>query len=1004
MTFILKDTVRLDDKKCDALVFQHESGMRHIHINSTFPEMSFVTCFPTATTDNTGMPHILEHLVMCGSQDYPQNDPFFSMTRRSVAHDLNAMTDRAATYYRFATTDPKDFSNLSDLYLDLAFRPLLRKKDFLREGWRLERGERGEPKLNGVVLNEMLGAYSNPDRHIVESMITIVGEGTAAEKMSGGHPLSIAALDYESLKTFYWSRYFHGTAVVVTAGPVDVESFQEKLAKTISKLPQRIPSEPSPNGVGLGRGVSPEAKFEFGHQEAMANGQVVKHLFIPAQSNKPSEAVWLWRGDYRPGSVSELEDQMITAAMFDQSNPEFLRLGKETSLSWSGGLMFDSLARHGGKLGIYLSCSGVSEDQLADLDKHVQEFFHRSMEAGVSEQAWEYSITKTQASIRTRTPMHNLAISMAGLAVNNLPLDCDTNNIKAADALLEKGPPGPEEMMKWWARFESAGIIMTHNDPDMMMRWNEKLDEIARHKASIGVPFTDEKEILGNENEDESVLPRVTVGELNPVIEPMASIKVIPAHRVGKDSVKEAKEAALSMPSMSSLWIEGSGLTSKDADPQKTATLIHIHSPEDEKSMRVEVQFDCQNLLPVERLALSCLEVVAGKVGSHAENLEEKTQRVMRSRAEVYISTKPTRDVPGNNPWTFSLVGILVDPQVGCENILGALTSEMFPNLNDEDFVHALQKAEQEMGSSLDWRERQEEEARLEANADAASAGEVETNITTKSLLDYMAWAKENPSQAREQIFHALTQVENHSPRRVLSVGDDRVLERSIEVATAFSSTAAEWQMIIDQKQWTPGASSRGHVHMPGGSHNVTRIMATPNLRDDRMMMLAAQVTAKLAGPYLHTQIREKGGAYGSGMRVSSHAIKLMSRNDPSADQSYEAFTQLSQWVRNMANSKSHEALEQAKIGVARDLVNPERGLVGLMSAKRNTDLWRPVDYTSSSLRNLDKIGWEQIMEVADLLDPTITPFQDITVGPHEPEPLPGQGVEPEQRKAIKVR
>lgn len=997
MTFTLKDTVKLDDKKCDALVFQHESGMKHIHINSTFPEMSFAACFPTATTDNTGMPHILEHMVMCGSQDYPQNDPFFSMTRRSVAHDLNAMTDRASTYYRFATTDLKDFNNLSDLYLDLVFRPLLRKKDYLREGWRLERDSHGQPKLNGVVLNEMLGAYSNPDRHIIEGMITVLGQGTAAEKMSGGHPLSITALDYESLKSFYQSRYFHGTSVIVTAGPIDVELFQRKLAKTISKLPAQTPSEPNINGVGLGAGVSPDMKFEFDGDKIIENGQTVKELSIPSESSKPAEAVWMWRGDYRPGALNELEDQTITAALFEASNPEFIRLCRETSLNWEGGFVFDSLARHGGKVGIYMSCSGVSKERLAELDERVKKFIEKSIDAGISTQSWDYSLTRTKAVIRTHTPMHNLAISMAGLAVNNLPLDCDTNNIKAANTLLSHGAPDPQKMRQWWNRFESAGIIMTRNDPEMMNRWGAELDKIARRKAELGIPFTQEREILAGENEDESVLPRVLVSELSPVIESMSGIKVIPSYPVDKKNILMVRDRAMSMPQMSSLWLPGNKLPLHSQGEKNTAAVVHIHSSEDDKNMRIEVQFDCQNLVGVDRLALTCLEILSDKLGNLGGGLNEKTERKMKNRVETHISTKATQNIPGSNPWIFSIVGAMVDPEVGSANIIDSLMAELAPNLNDEDLSHAIDESKQEVILSLDKIERNEEAIKLAANVNAAAAGQAQTEVSSRSLLAYMGWAKENLAEAREQIIDTFSLMLEQSPRRIVSVGDDRVLKKAVDAGVVFAAKAPAWQMIPQVQSWSPGQAARGHVHMPGGSHDLTRHMATPNLQEKKMMRLAAKVTAKLASPYLHTEIREKGGAYGSGMMVDTHAIRLMARNDPSPDQSYEAFTNLSQWIRKQAQNQSQEALEQAKIGVARDLVNPGRGLVGMISALSNINHWSAVDYISKQLRDLEKIGWEQISEVADLLDPSITPFQDITVGPHEPKPLP------EQKRKMKV-
>src|SRR5450755_4004903 len=112
------------------------TGARHIHIETNDDNNAFAVFFPTVPMDSTGVAHILEHVVLAGSQRYPVHDPFFSMTRRSLATFMNAMTGSDSTIYLFSTRNAKDFINLLEVYLDAAFFPRLEEDSFRQEGVR----------------------------------------------------------------------------------------------------------------------------------------------------------------------------------------------------------------------------------------------------------------------------------------------------------------------------------------------------------------------------------------------------------------------------------------------------------------------------------------------------------------------------------------------------------------------------------------------------------------------------------------------------------------------------------------------------------------------------------------------------------------------------------------------------------------------------------------------------------------------------------------------------
>ena len=145
------------------------TGAKHIHISNNDKENTFSVAFKTVPKDSTGVAHILEHTVLCGSKRFPVRDPFFSMLKRSLNTFMNAFTASDWTMYPFSTQNRKDFYNLMDVYLDSVFSPNLEGLSFRQEGHRFEvEDDSQDPDSNklvykGVVYNEMKGAMSSPD-------------------------------------------------------------------------------------------------------------------------------------------------------------------------------------------------------------------------------------------------------------------------------------------------------------------------------------------------------------------------------------------------------------------------------------------------------------------------------------------------------------------------------------------------------------------------------------------------------------------------------------------------------------------------------------------------------------------------------------------------------------------------------------------------------------------------------------------------------------------------
>ncbi|MBW2480104.1 MAG: insulinase family protein [Deltaproteobacteria bacterium] len=202
------------------------TGAKHIHISNGDAENTFGVAFKTVPHDSTGVAHILEHTVLCGSRQYPVRDPFFSMLKRSLSTFMNAFTASDWTMYPFSTQNRKDFYNLMGVYLDAAFFPRLDGLSFKQEGHRLEiatPSESNDPAAQqltykGVVYNEMKGAMSSPDQVMVRSILKALYPSTTYRFNSGGEPAEIPSLTHSQLKEFHRRHYHPSNAFFYTYG------------------------------------------------------------------------------------------------------------------------------------------------------------------------------------------------------------------------------------------------------------------------------------------------------------------------------------------------------------------------------------------------------------------------------------------------------------------------------------------------------------------------------------------------------------------------------------------------------------------------------------------------------------------------------------------------------------------------------------------------------------------------------------------------------------------
>ena len=226
---------KIDEIDSLGTLYKHKkTGAKVLVFENSDENKVFSVGFRTPVTDETGVPHIIEHTVLCGSEKYPIKDPFMELAKGSLNTFLNAMTYPDKTIYPVASTNAQDFNNLMSVYMDAVFKPNIYKEEniFKQEGWHYELiSPEDELKINGIVYSEMKGVYSSADGVLDRITLSSLFPDNGYSAESGGYPEAIPTLTYENYLDFH-RRYYHpSNCYIYLYGDMDVEDRLEWIDK-----------------------------------------------------------------------------------------------------------------------------------------------------------------------------------------------------------------------------------------------------------------------------------------------------------------------------------------------------------------------------------------------------------------------------------------------------------------------------------------------------------------------------------------------------------------------------------------------------------------------------------------------------------------------------------------------------------------------------------------------------------------------------------------------------
>ncbi|SCG82769.1 Protein hypA [Proteiniborus sp. DW1] len=384
--FKLIQESKIDELQSVGRLFYYEkSGARLLHLENEDDNKVFSIGFRTPPTDDTGVPHILEHCVLAGSRKYTTKEPFMDMVKGSLQTFINAMTYKDKTIYPVASRNEKDFYNLMDVYLDAVFYPKIYEKPeiFMQEGWHHEIfNKKDNITYKGVVYNEMKGAYSAPEGILREAVSKSLFPDTCYKYSSGGNPDYIPDLTYEAFLDFHRKLYHPSNSYIFLYGNGDIK-------KQLAYIDENYLSDF--NKTEIDSHITLQEPFT-------SRRELTDYYNISVEDNSDNKAYLSL--NFVLGEKSNLESKLMNSIISDiLVNSQAAPLKKALIDAGIGEDIF-TLYVDGLKHGIGIAAKNTSTDRKEEFEEVILKTLNKLAEEGIDKKLIEASINKTEYDLR----------------------------------------------------------------------------------------------------------------------------------------------------------------------------------------------------------------------------------------------------------------------------------------------------------------------------------------------------------------------------------------------------------------------------------------------------------------------------------------------------------------------------------------------------------------------------------------------------------------------------
>ncbi|XP_065483596.1 presequence protease, mitochondrial [Caloenas nicobarica] len=887
------------------------TGARYLHVAREDSNNLFSIQFRTTPLDSTGVPHILEHTVLCGSQKYPCRDPFFKMLNRSLSTFMNAFTASDYTLYPFSTQNHKDFQNLLSVYLDAAFFPCLRQLDFWQEGWRLEHENPADPQtplvFKGVVFNEMKGAFTDNERIFAQHLQNKILPDHTYGVVSGGDPLCIPDLTWEQLKQFHATHYHPSNSRFFTYGNFPLEQHLKQIHEEALIKFERIESNTD---------IPRQKLWEKPREHSVTCGL---DSFAADPSKQTTVSVSYLLTDITD-TFETFTLSLLSSLLVDEPNSPFYKALIESGVGtdFSPDVGFNGSTREA-----YFSVGlqGIAERDIDTVKQIIARTIDEVIVKGFEEDRIEALLHKIEIQLKHQSTSFGLALTSYIASCWNQDGD-PVELLRIADKVsrfrrcLKENPTFLQEKVKTYFKDNPHRLTLSMS-PEK--DYHDKQAKLEAEKLEKKVNALSEEEktqifekgleliALQSKPQDTSCLPALKVSDIEPKIPFTVLETTLAADEIPVQYCAQPTNGVVYFRAVSSL-----------------------------------------NTLPEELkpyVPLFCNVIT--KMGCGALDYREQAQKIELKTGGMSVSP---HIIPDDSHLDVYEQGVLFSSLCLDRNLpdMMHLWSEIFNNPRFEEEEHfrvLVKKTAQELSNGVP--DCGHLYASIRASKNLTPSGELQEMFSGMDQVKLMKRVAEmsdikpilrklprikkyllnsdnircSVNAAPQQISEASKEVEKF----IKSIGRSKkerkpvrphVIEKSSEVKPVGSEMLTGLQItrkLVNDPTFKP-CQMKTHFVLPFPVNYVGECIRTvPYTAADyaSLRILAQLMTAK----FLHREIREKGGAYGGGAKLSHSGIfTFYSYRDPNSLTTLKTFEKAVEWAKS--GEFTQQDIDEAKLAV----------------------------------------------------------------------------------------
>ena len=871
--FELKESKKIELLDVNAQVYKHSKfNTQHIHLDADNDEKVFMVAFRTIPEDSSGVAHILEHTSLCGSKKYPVRDPFFMMIRRSLNSFMNAFTSSDWTAYPFATQNNKDFNNLLDVYVDSAFFPRLDPLDFSQEGHRLEIDNENKLEIKGVVFNEMKGAMSSPTDQLWHGMSKYLFEETTYHHNSGGDPEKIIDLTHADLVAFHQKHYHPSNATFFTFGNVSIDKIHDHLEENVFQ-----------------KFTPASEQLTINPAKIFTNPVRASGTYQPLPGDESNHHVvisWLLGDSHDP--LNLLEKYFLSNILLDNSASP-LRKALELSKIGKSPSPFLGIEPSNKEIVFMAGLEGIGPDKAIEVEELILSTLQKLVKDGVPEDLINSSLHQLEIGQREVSGggmpygLQLMLGCMNACIHHDDPismLDLDANFTKLKTLISQKGYL--EELI-------STSLIKNQHRLNYELKPDPKFNENLENFFASTLKSKEE------------VLTDRDIVEINDLAE----------------ALKARQEAVDDVEILPKVTIQDIPLKREYASASFLKNNRSVYEVGTNGLMYSDFLFPCKNLSSQELLFSSLYTFILTEVGLCKSSYEE-VQALQSSitggiNATFKLHTNG-QDEPGKLFLSISSKSL--------EDNFDAMEKLVFNTLENARF--------DEKNRILDlfniFIARNEESLNqnghiLAMNSAASSLNTFSATAFQMSGLRMLNQSKAAISKIKEitdanELIDTLKSIHSkvfHNPYKIFTACSPNALQEKSMEFTNIQSKA-------EQSLTKPATEQIGWITGSQVCYCAEAFQGVPREHPDAPAL--SVLATVLRNGFLHTAIREKGGAYGAGATndTSTNTFKFFSYRDPKCTETFIAFQEAIEWSKT---SITNQHLEEAILGVVSSIDKP---------------------------------------------------------------------------------